>query len=139
MAEDAAPAPVALVLDDEESLREIICRMLRGRGFIAMGTGDPADAVERCLAPEPRVDVLVTDLGQPTGFGAEVARRVTAERSDLPVVFVSGSPREEAVRTGLIPADARLVQKPFRREALLEAVRAALAGEPAPEAPYSGG
>jgi CheY-like chemotaxis protein len=135
MTEDAAPAPVALVLDDEESLLEIICRMLRGRGFVVLGTSDPAEAIERCLAPQPRVDVLVTDLGQPTGFGAEVARRVRAERPGLPVVFVSGSPREEAVRAGLVPADARLVQKPFRRDVLLEAVCAALAGDPAPGAP----
>ena len=137
MDDDAPTGPTALVLDDEEGLREIMCRILRGRGFTAIGVGDPAEAVVLLGDPTTPVDILVTDLGLPTGFGVEVARRAAVSRPDLPVLYVSGLAKADAVRQGLLDPGARLLQKPFRREALAEAVRAAIAGEPAPDPPYS--
>jgi DNA-binding response OmpR family regulator len=139
MDSDAAPGPAALVLDDEESLREIMCRILRGRGFTVTGAGDPAEALATLNDPATRLDILVTDLGLPTGFGVEVARQAAIVRPGLPVVFVSGLSKPDAVGRGLLDPDARLLQKPFRREALAEAVRAALAGEPTSDPPYAGG
>jgi DNA-binding response OmpR family regulator len=130
---DAPTGPTALVLDDEESLREIMCRILRGRGFAVIGIGDPEEALDALRDPTTPVDILVTDLGLPTGFGVEVARGAAAARPGLPVLFVSGLAKADAVRQGLLDPDARLLQKPFRRDALAEAVRAALAGEPAPD------
>jgi DNA-binding response OmpR family regulator len=124
--EQAAPGPTVVVLDDEDGLREIMCRMLRTRGFTAIGTGTPAEALELCQTPGAAVDVLVTDLGVPSGFGVEVARRAEASRPGLPVVFVSGVSKADAVQRGLLTEDAVLVQKPFSREALVAVVRSAL-------------
>jgi FixJ family two-component response regulator len=135
----AGAAPTALVLDDEEGLREIVCRVLRRAGFTALATGTPEEAIAAAQLEGQRIDVLVTDLGLPTAFGAEVARRLTADRPGLPVVFISGLAKTDAVSRGLLDDDARLVQKPFRRESLLDAVRAALAGEPPPDVSYPGG
>jgi FixJ family two-component response regulator len=122
--------PIAVVLDDEESLREIMCRILRGRGFTVIGTSSPTETLAIFRDPGARVDILVTDLGAPTGFGVDVARQAVAARPGLPVLYVSGLPKADAVRQGLLDPDARLLQKPFRREDLAEAVRAALAGDP---------
>jgi DNA-binding response OmpR family regulator len=128
-------APSALVLDDEESLREIMCRILRALGFTVVGVGTEAEALAVLHDPAVPLDIVVTDLGLPTGFGVEVARQSGVARPGLPVIFVSGMAKADAVRRGLLTPDARLLQKPFRREALAEAVRAALAGEPASDPP----
>lgn len=138
MNEDAA-APTALVLDDEPGLRDIMCRILRGRGFTVISVGDQAEAIAALSDPATPIDILVTDLGLPSGFGVEVARQGGAARPGLPVLFVSGMAKSDAVQRGLLGHDARLLQKPFRREALAEAVRAALAGEPTSDPPYPGG
>jgi len=138
MDDDPAPA-TALVLDDEPSLRDIMCRTLRGRGLTVIGVSDQAEAIEVLRDPEIRVDILVTDLGLPTGFGVEVARQAGDARPGLPVLFVSGLAKADAVQRGLLEPEARLLQKPFRREALTEAVRAALAREPTSDLPYAGG
>jgi DNA-binding response OmpR family regulator len=138
MDSDGAPR-TALVLDDEESLREIMCRILRGRGFTVVGVATQAEALVVLHDPSAAVDILVTDLGLPTGFGVEVARQAGEARPGLPVLYVSGMGKADAVQRGLLDPDARLLQKPFRREALTEAVRAALAGEPASDPPYPGG
>jgi len=132
MNDDAATGPTALVLDDEDGLRDIMCRILRGRGLAVIGMGDPAEALAVLNDLTTPVDILVTDLGLPTGFGAEVARRAGTARPGLPVLYVSGLGKADAVQRGLLDPEARLLQKPFRREALAEAVRAALAGEPPP-------
>jgi two-component system, cell cycle sensor histidine kinase and response regulator CckA len=132
-------APTALVLDDEASLRDIMCRILRRSGFTVIAVGNRAEALAVLEDPATPVDILVTDLGLPTCFGAEVARAADAARPGLPVLYVSGMAKADAVRRELLGPEARLLQKPFRREALTEAVRAALAGEPESDPPYPGG
>ena len=68
---------------------------------------------------------MLTDLVMPVMGGRELVRRMAASRPDLPVVWMSGNPRDAS-----LAADAGVrhpfLQKPVSREALLRAVRAAL-------------
>ena len=57
--------------------------------------------------------------------GAEVANRILRKQPDLPILFVSGYSETEAVKR--VAPDAPLLSKPFRADALNNAVRGALA------------
>jgi DNA-binding NtrC family response regulator len=118
--------PTVLVFDDEEDLRDVMCRMLERQGFTALPAGDPQAAVSVCRRHEGEIHVLLADIGMPEGIGAELARRATAVRPDLRVLYVSGLPKESAVRQGIVDDDATVVQKPFTIDGLVSAVRAAL-------------
>jgi DNA-binding response OmpR family regulator len=115
-----------LVFDDEEDLRDIMCRMLRRRGFTALSAGDPQEAVSACREHDGEIDVLLADLGMPDAVGVEVARETTALRPGLRVLYVTGLPKDAAVRQGIVDETATVVQKPFTTENLVNAVRAAL-------------
>jgi CheY-like chemotaxis protein len=114
-------------VDDEEALREAMRRMLERRGFATLTAADPAEAEAVCR-DHGEIDLLLTDLTLPGASGGELARAVTSLRPELPVLFVSGLPKEVAVGRGLVGAEAAMVQKPFTSDGLAEAVRSALAG-----------
>jgi len=121
------PHPTVLVFDDEDDLRDVMCRMLERRGFTALATGDPADAVSVCRQHVGDIHVLLADLGMPEATGVGLAREATAVRPDLRVLYVSGLPKEAAVRQGIVDDGATVVQKPFTTDSLVAAVRGALA------------
>jgi DNA-binding response OmpR family regulator len=122
-----SPSPTVLVFDDEEDLREVMCRMLQRRGFDTLGAARPEEAVDICRTHPGEIDVLLADLGMPDAVGVELAREATAIRPHLRVLFVSGLPKDAAVAQGLLPGDAVVVQKPFTTDSLVGAVRDALA------------
>ncbi|OLB79264.1 MAG: response regulator [Actinobacteria bacterium 13_2_20CM_2_71_6] len=123
-----AVAPMVLVVDDEEDLREAIRRMLERRGFATLTAADPAEAEAVCRDHGGTIDLLLTDLTLPGSSGGELARVATSMRPELRVLFVSGLPKEIAVGRGLVTEEAEMVQKPFTSDRLAEAVRSALAG-----------
>jgi DNA-binding NtrC family response regulator len=116
-----------LVFDDEDDLRDVMCRMLERRGFTTLPAPDPAAAVDVCRRHDGRIDVLLADLGMPDAIGVELARAVTAVRPEMRVLYVSGLPKEAAVRQGVVDPAATVVQKPFTTDGLVAAVRDALA------------
>jgi len=120
-------APTVLVVDDEEDLREAMCRMLQRRGFATLAAADPAEAVAICRDPGRSVDLLLTDLGMPGTSGCMLARLAIEVRPELRVLYVSGLSREMALDQGLLADEATLVQKPYTAEGLSLAVRRALA------------
>ncbi|HYN93396.1 MAG TPA: response regulator [Pilimelia sp.] len=119
--------PTILVFDDEEDLRDVMCRMLERRGFTALSAGDPGSAVSVVRQHTGDIHVLLADLGMPDAIGVELAREATAVRPDMRVLYVSGLPKEAAVRQGILGDEATVVQKPFTTDSLVSAVRHALA------------
>ncbi|WP_344169125.1 response regulator [Pilimelia columellifera] len=118
--------PTVLVFDDEDDLRDVMCRMLERRGFTTLSAGDVDDAVAVCKDHEGEIHVLLADLGMPDAIGVGVARQSREVRPDLRVLYVSGLPKEAAVRQGLLDDADTVLQKPFTTDSLVSAVRNAL-------------
>ncbi len=68
------------------------------------------------------IDVLLTDITMPGMNGAEVADRVSAIRPGIRVVFMSGHAQPFLTQQGQLPSGVYLVEKPFTKAALLDAV-----------------
>jgi CheY-like chemotaxis protein len=121
--------PTVLVFDDEDDLRDVMCRMLQRRGFTTLSAGTPDEAIATCRTHPHQIDVLLADLGMPEAIGVQLARQVRALRPTVCVLYISGLPKEAAVRQGLLDEQARVVQKPFTTDSLVTAVRETLAAE----------
>lgn len=119
------PEPVVLLVDDEEDLRDIMRRMLDRRGFRTLVAADAGQALQLCRDHPDAIDLVVADLALPDMSGREFAEAAAASRPNLRVVFISGLPREIAVRSHLIAGDDTLVTRPFSAEALIAALHAA--------------
>jgi PAS domain S-box-containing protein len=116
-----------LVVEDEETVRDLITRVLRGAGHTVIAAADGEAGLEAGLRLGRALDLLVTDIVMPRLGGRELAARLTAARPGLPVLFVSGYARELAD-----PSIRQLdhLQKPFTPAALVERVAHALESAP---------
>ncbi|HWG99277.1 MAG TPA: response regulator [Pilimelia sp.] len=115
-----------LVVEDDDAVRDIACRILTQAGY-AVTSVARRDAALRLLGdPERRLDLVLSDVVMPGMSAAEFIDTAGSLRPALPIVLMSGYP-DGAVRDGRqLPAQIPLVPKPFDASTLLRAVRAAL-------------
>jgi two-component system, OmpR family, response regulator len=130
--EDGPAPPRILVVDDEDSIVQLLCAALRYEGFVvdAATTGRGALAAARVFPP----DLVLLDIMLPDLDGFEVHRRLSGPgRERLPVIFLTAR-RETPDRVrGLSIGGDDYVVKPFSLEELIARVRAGLRrtrGEP---------
>jgi two-component system response regulator PilR (NtrC family) len=113
-----------LVVDDEQSMRELLAIMLRREGFEVLLAGSRATAAA-ALAKDP-VDMVITDIRLPDGDGIEILRHVKAASPDT-VVFVMTAFGSTEAAVGAMKLGAHdYLTKPFDVEELKIVVRNAL-------------
>ena len=136
VAELAEPAPSAaihtrgsetvLLVEDQEDVRRLARRVLEGRGYTVLAASNGDEALDVVAQYPHRIHVLVTDVVVPGVNGRELARRVTASRSDVKVLFVSGYTGEAVHQRGLLEPGVAFLQKPFTADVLARKVREVL-------------
>jgi two-component system cell cycle sensor histidine kinase/response regulator CckA len=109
-----------LVVDDNDTVRLVVSRMLEDRGYLVEEARSGDEALQLFAQAPGRFDLVVTDLAMPGMSGQELGRRL----GNVPVLYMSGHPRDfsddEAGRTAFI-------QKPFSSADLSQAAGALLA------------
>jgi PAS domain S-box-containing protein len=115
-----------LLVEDDNSVREVAARILRGAGFTVVDTGRVERAIAICNEPGRRFDLLLTDVVMPGMSGPKLAEQLTAAFPDLRVLFMSGYPGTAIVQGGSLQSGVAYVEKPFTPTLLLEKVRQAL-------------
>lgn len=112
-----------LVVDDEQGLRELVCRTLQAEGYSTLEAGHGAEALEVMeTAPAP-VDLVVTDVVMPGMDGRELGRRLSQRWPDLPILYISAYDVNDIFRRGSPRSSAPFLQKPFPLEGLVTTVR----------------
>jgi CheY-like chemotaxis protein len=119
MAEPLPRLRVALLVDDDNAVRDITAARLRQLGFEVLEAGSGGAALD-LLDRNAQVDLLVADFAMPGMNGVEVAQQARARRPELPVLFVTGYADQTAL-AGV--SEERVVQKPFRDDELERKVR----------------
>jgi CheY-like chemotaxis protein len=114
-----------LVVEDNESYRRLIARMLEDAGFKVTGAGDFASAMA-VLDSAEEIDLLLGDIGMPPGtpHGFSIGSVAQRRRQDLKLLYMTGAydPKEFA----LFSEDATVLRKPFTAAELIKAIEAAL-------------
>ena len=113
-----------LVLDDEESIVDIITTHLSSHGFECVGTLYPSEALKRL--EEESFALLVTDLKMPEMSGTEVVREAKQIDPDLAVVVLTAlGDVTKAIETMRAGADDYIL-KPFNLSEIVVAMSRAL-------------
>ena len=115
------PQRVVLVVDDEDGVRDIVCRALRTAGFRTLEAAHGAEALE-LVATGSEVDLVITDVVMPGLDGRELGRRLGVSRPNLPVLYMSAYDVNDIFRRGSPRTSAPFLQKPFTQEILLSQV-----------------
>ncbi|OFW31687.1 MAG: hypothetical protein A3J28_04570 [Acidobacteria bacterium RIFCSPLOWO2_12_FULL_60_22] len=121
-----------LVLEDEASLRELVCEWLQGIGYTVLEAKSGADALAIAGKYNESIHLLLTDVVMPGMSGREAAERLASLCPKMNVLYISGYTDDAIVHHGILNPGVAFLQKPFTREALAQKVRGLLdqAAEP---------
>lgn len=122
------PAPLILVVDDEESYRDALRVAFEREGFEVEVAADGEEALERFERARPALVLL--DVMLPKISGIDVCREIRT-RSRVPIIMVTARGSEIDTVVGLEVGADDYVSKPFRLRELVARVRAALRRVPA--------
>ena len=127
---DEPPGGTVVVVEDEPGVRQLASRVLGARGYQVLEARNGEEALRLMCDGDDEVDLVLTDVVVPDLGTGELARRVRELREAVPILYMSGYPREDVVQRGLIRADQPFLQKPYTGDELVEAVGRILAGNP---------
>jgi DNA-binding NtrC family response regulator len=116
-----------LLVDDEVSFRDSVRPALQSAGYSVLEAANYDAALQTFRQHDSEVDLLITDISLPGNNGYELAAQVSAVRSDIKVIFVSGHAGIELCKFySMTESDLRLLKKPFEPDELLQRVESAL-------------
>jgi two-component system OmpR family response regulator len=123
--DDAQAGAKILVVDDEDSITQLLCTALRYEGFETASAASGREALTAAASFRP--DLVLLDVMLPDLDGFEVHRRLTGGSAErMPVVFLTARrDTDDRIRGLTIGADDYVV-KPFSLEELIARVRAVL-------------
>jgi FixJ family two-component response regulator len=118
-------APLIHVVDDDESLRTALLRLLTAAGFEARGYGSTGEFL---LHPPPdRHGCVLLDVRLPGPSGLDLQDAMRDHAIDLPVIFLTGHADVPSTVRAMKSGAVDFLEKPVDRDMLLGAVARALA------------
>src|SRR6266849_162168 len=116
--------PTVFVVDDDISVRESLELLIRCAGW-QPETFAPAH--EFLARPRPRApSCLVLDVTLPGLNGLDLQKRVAAERTDMPIIFITGHGDVPMTVQAMKAGAVEFLTKPFGDEVLLDAIQSAI-------------
>jgi two-component system, OmpR family, response regulator len=113
-----------LLVDDEDNLRSMLEAALSHHGFIVESASNGRSAVEKAQAATP--DLILLDVMMPDLDGFEVCRRLRADGTKSPILFLTAKDATEDKVRGLTLGGDDYLTKPFSLEELVARVNALL-------------
>ena len=104
-----------LVVDDEDFIREIICRKLSGDGFACDVAPNAEDALSKLS--QGTYDCVLSDIHMPGMSGLELLKQVKLKDKDIAVILITGAPDIDAALEAMrlaahkLPFKTRFVQR----------------------------
>jgi len=118
-------SPVVFVVDDDVSVRESLELLIRCAGWQPETFASAQEFLVRPRVPVP--SCLVLDVSLPGLSGLDLQKRVTAERPDMPIIFITGHGDVPMTVQAMKGGAVEFLTKPFNDEVLLNALRHAIA------------
>jgi FixJ family two-component response regulator len=116
--------PIVFVVDDDVSVRESLELLLRHQGWQPVLCESAKEFLRSPLVAVP--SCLILDVQLPDLNGLDLQERIAAERSAMPIIFLSGFGDVPKTVRAMKAGAVEFLTKPFEDEALLSAIRSAL-------------
>jgi CheY-like chemotaxis protein len=115
-----------LLVEDERAVRGFASRCLRQLGYTVLEASHGEEALAIATSLTTPLDLLLTDVSMPGIRGTDLAIRLAARQPGLRILLVSGYADASILDSALTDRDTGYLPKPYSREGLAQAVRAAL-------------
>ena len=115
-----------LVVEDERMVRDLVKRVLEGRGYTVLTAASPGEAEQVLDCHREEIALLLTDVVLPERSGRELYETLAESRPSLKVLYISGYTGNAISHRGVLEAGTAFLQKPFTPDALAGKVREVL-------------
>ncbi|MGO9229977.1 MAG: PAS domain S-box protein [Bryobacteraceae bacterium] len=132
--EEVPHTETVLVVEDEQTVRDLTVKMLRKLGHTVLAAADGAEAIEIVKSYPAPIALLLTDVVMPNMSGRQVADRLLKLRPALKVLYLSGYTDNTVIHHGILEDGVEFLPKPFSREALARKIRHVLETPPPADA-----
>jgi two-component system, cell cycle sensor histidine kinase and response regulator CckA len=123
-----------LVVEDEESVRELVYQALTKNGYQVHTASNAEEAVTLFHAQEGTFDLLFSDVVLPGRSGIDLVEELVSIKPDLKIVLSSGYPDQKSQWKTIQGKGYFFLQKAFTLPGLLKTVKQALENNPKPDA-----
>ena len=117
-----------LVVDDDEVIRKLVCRLLEGWDFSVLTVPDGVRAIELFAESKDEIVCVILDSRMPRMNGEETFKRIRKMGSAVPVILISGYGESESTTEFEAEDLAGFLQKPFKAADLQRELCKALGG-----------
>ena len=124
-------AETILLVEDEDSLREVTCEYLENKGYTVLLASQAQSAIETAQSAAQPIDLLLTDVILPGSSGVQLAQRLAASHPKMRVLYVSGYTADAIVHHGGHDPNFAFLSKPFSLPSLARKIRSILDAEQA--------
>jgi two-component system, cell cycle sensor histidine kinase and response regulator CckA len=121
-----------LLVEDEESVRELVRVTLASRGYNVFEAEDGECGLRLAQDFTGHIDILITDVVMPGIGGRELAKKLLSLRPGISVLYLSGYTEDTVVTQGALGPNTAFLQKPFTLQNLAKKVREVLRSRSAP-------
>jgi CheY-like chemotaxis protein len=116
-----------LIVEDEVTLRRLFRNILTRLGYRVFDAATGAAGLEVWRQNQGEIQLLLTDMVMPDGMtGVELARKLSAEKPGLPIIFISGYSPDIIGNQVDLQEGVNFLSKPFQMEKLAQIVRGRL-------------
>ncbi len=122
---------VVLVIDDDESIRRYLDRVLKINGFSVFLAENGKDGIQSFRAHADEVDMVLLDMIMPDATGDKVLRQLREIRKNIKVLLITGYTDRMDPDLFAAAEPTGVIHKPFSTSDFLATLKAALASESA--------
>jgi CheY-like chemotaxis protein len=120
---EAGGCETVLLVEDEESVRELVRVTLASRGYKVLEAENGECGLQVAEDFKDPIDILITDVVMPGIGGRELAKKLLSLRPDISVLYLSGYTEDAVIAPGAPSAAIAFLQKPFTLQNLAKKVR----------------
>ncbi|WP_051284157.1 PAS domain S-box protein [Desulforegula conservatrix] len=115
-------AGTIMIVEDETSLRRLLCDVVSRHGYNVIETRNVSDALKTGFENRGKIDLLISDVVMPEMNGPEVAEKLLELCPEMKILFISGY-EGEALESHGIKEETLLLKKPFPMDELIKKVQ----------------
>jgi two-component system phosphate regulon response regulator PhoB len=114
----------ALIVDDEEDLRELLRMQLEEDGFECLEASNINNAFK--AFQENKIELLISDINMPNGSGFDLVEKIRKLNQELPIVLLLTDPNPEDKKRAEHLNINLILSKPFQLEEMSEQIKGIL-------------
>ena len=112
-----------LLVEDEEMVRNLTREILVMNGYQVLTASNGEEACKVCESYTDKIHLMITDVVMPQMSGRELCERVSKQRPEMAILYMSGYTDDAIVRHGVLDDGMPFLQKPFTPDSFARKVR----------------